>query len=198
MKKSLPLLAGALLAVTTLSVSAKDIMFKPGVYVGLDAGFAGTRKNEGRPGYRTYIEQTTVGFARGMLGYQFSPNLALEAGYFSTGDARLNQTNGTRISSVTSDASGSDLLAVFKSTEYLPGVFVKSGLSYAKASLSQFSDEGSRRTVNSGVGYVLGLGYEYDFSQHWSGNVGYTFYGRTAGLSGNSIGVIAAGVKYRF
>jgi opacity protein-like surface antigen len=199
MNKSLLLMAGALLAATSLSVSATS---STGVYVGIDGGRANLGDNESTSGYQVTSDVSKVGFIRGMVGYRFSENLALEAGYFGSGNARLEQNNGVRSESISANVRGADFAAIYKFTEGLPGLFFKGGLSYAKVSMSERSGgAGSSYQADAfqtGMGYLVGLGYEVDFFSNWSANIAYTRYQRLAGLENAKMGVISAGLKYRF
>jgi opacity protein-like surface antigen len=202
MKKSLFLMAGALLAATSLSVSAQAVKSDSGFYLGVEGGLANTGKNQSTPGYRVISDVSKVGFMRGVAGYRFSGNMALEAGYFGTRDAKLEQSNGTRSDHVHANVRGSDLAAIYKFSDGLPGLFLKGGLSYATLSISETTTTAGssiqRKGSSTGMGYLLGVGYELDLSRNLSANVGYTRYQRVAGLENSKLGVISAGAKYRF
>ncbi|WDZ97667.1 porin family protein [Herbaspirillum sp. WKF16] len=201
MKKQALMIAGAALAMAfSAFASAQGSKFNPGPYVGVEGGYvqATVPKHEG---YRITSESKNAGFVRGMLGYQFTPNWALELGYFGTGDVKRSDTNGAHSYDEKYKASGADLAVLYKLTEMLPGIYVKAGLTYAKVTedivesrAGGFKYHGS----GTGTGYLFGLGYEYDFTPAWSANANYTRYQRVANVPGVNLNQLGVGVKYRF
>lgn len=198
------MIAGAVLAMAvSVSASAQAVKSNPNVYVGLEGGFANSSSLDSASGYRTTSETKNAGFVRGALGYQFTPNWALEIGYFGTGDFKREQTAGVDRFADKYKASGADLVGIYKFTRGAPGLYLKAGLSYAEVTLDRTRTTGGVGTgagsvSMSGMGYLLGLGYEYDFNQNWSANAGYTRYQRVGSATDVNVNVLSAGVKYRF
>lgn len=204
MKKQVLMIAGAMLAMAaSVSASAQSVKVNPGVYVALEGGYAMTSSLDSLSSRRTTSEDKNVGLARGALGYQFSPNWALELGYFGTGDLKRSQTDGVNRYHEKYKASGADLVGIYKFTEGAPGLYLKAGVSYAEVSWDSVRTTagvktGSRSGSVSGIGYLLGLGYEYDFTQDWSANLGYARYQRVGSATDLNANVLSAGLKYRF
>lgn len=197
MKKHAFLIASVMLAATSFSVSAQAVKVNPGVYLGVDGGFASVPSLTSPAGARVTSETKSAGFMRGALGYHFTSDWALELGYFGTGDFKQSGMVGTGRYDAKYKASGADFTAIYKFKEGLPGLFLKAGVSYARVSGSgiRFSD-GSQSA--SGMGYLLGLGYEYDFSSNWGANLAYTRYQRVGSVENLNANVLTAGLKYRF
>ncbi|TQK13566.1 opacity protein-like surface antigen [Herbaspirillum sp. SJZ130] len=198
MKKYVSMTAGAMLAMAvSVSASAQAVKSNQGVYVGVDGGFANVPSLASPANHRVTSETKNAGFIRGALGYHLTPNWAWELGYFGTGDFKQSGTNGSSNYNAKYKASGADFTAIYKLTAGVPGLFLKAGVSYAEVSGSgiQFSD-GSQSA--SGMGYLLGLGYEYDFTRNWSANLAYTRYQRVGSVDNLNANVLGAGLKYRF
>lgn len=199
------MIAGAVLAMAvSVSASAQAVKSNPNVYVGLEGGFAANASSvDSIEGYRTTSETKNVGFVRGAVGYHFTPNWALEIGYFGTGDFKREQTAGVDRFADKYKASGADLVGIYKFTGGVPGLYLKAGVSYAEVSGERVRTTAGIKTgaysgSMSGMGYLLGLGYEYDFNQNWSANAGYTRYQRVGSATDVNVNVLSAGVKYRF
>lgn len=219
MKKQALIASAVLAMVVSVSASAQDGKFNPGVYVGVDGGsfssnvFDDTKSDaQGRHNpYSITSESRNAGVLRAVFGYQFTPNFALETGYFTTGDIKVSIARPGNENDFKVNANGVDLAAVYKFTEYVPGLFMKAGVTYAKvtASNSGWRDHPDNRTEvsgsNTGLGYLFGVGYEYDFSPNWSANGSYTRLARIGGAINDdyrtvkfNANMITAGVKYRF
>ena len=202
MKTFALLIAGFALAGSASAQAAKP---NTGVYVGIEGGFANSTIPD-TSGFNTTSETNNAGVLRGALGYQFTPNLALEAGYFSSGDFKKSGRNGAATYDTKVSAKGADLAVIYKFTEGVPGLFLKGGVTYAKVSYSSEQRVGTvpvakQNGSQTGTGYLFGLGYEYDFSPNWSANVAYTRLqdlGGSSDAGSNSANVVTAGLKYRF
>ena len=198
------MIAGAMLAMAaSVSASAQSAKVNAGVYVGLEGGYANTSSLDSAAGYRTTSESKNAGIGRLALGYQFSPNWALELAYFGSGEFKRSQTDGVNRYHDKFKASGADLVGIYKFTEGVPGLYMKAGLTYAEVSIDRVRTTAGVKTGGasasvSGAGYLLGLGYEYDFTQNWSANLGYTRYQRVGSATDVNANVLSAGLKYRF
>ncbi|WP_169801844.1 outer membrane protein [Herbaspirillum chlorophenolicum] len=203
MKKHVLMTAGAMLAMAAVSASAQAVKSNQGVYVGLEGGYANATSLSSVRGERTTSETRNAGFVRAALGYQFTPNWALELGYFGTGDFKRNGTDGVNRYHDKYKASGADFAGVYKFTEGVPGLYLKAGLSYAEVSGDRVRTTagvktGSGSASTSGTGYLLGLGYEYDITKNWSASANYTRYQRVGSATDVNANVLSAGLKYRF
>ncbi len=175
-----------------------------GVYVGVEGAWV-TVNSITRPSNAVNVSETTdVGALRGLVGYQFNKNLALELGYFATDD--FKQSGGISGSATTYDlkinVKGTDLAVIYKFTEFLPGLYLKAGAVYSKVSGSVTARNGSVSASASdsvsGTGYLYGLGYDFNVAQNVGIRVGYTRYEKLGGESDNKGNMYSAGVKYKF
>lgn len=194
MKKFAFLIAGLLLAGSASAQMAKQ---QSGVYVGIDGGLANTAKDNSLS--RSTSQNNNTGFLRGAVGYQFTPNWALEAGYFSTGDFKIEGRSMGQTHSSTTSVKGFDLSGIYK---FDNGIFLKAGWHHSTRSASGSSRAGNtvvRRWTHSdsGSGYLLGLGYDFELSPNASVNVAYTRMQKVAASDG-SLNMISVGMKYRF
>jgi len=194
MKKSAFLIAGVLLAGSASAQMAKG---HTGVYMGLEGGIANSAKDKTLPA--SISQSQNSGMLRGALGYQFTPNWALEAGYFVTGDFKSQGRSGGMTHNNSSNVKGFDLTGIYK---FDNGIYLKGGWMHSTVSTSGNSRVGNtivRRVSGSasGTGYLLGLGYEFDLAPHASVNVGYTRL-QKLGNGDGGLNVVSAGLKYRF
>jgi opacity protein-like surface antigen len=170
-------------------------------YVGVDAAYATTSAGS-VSGYRKTSETTNVGLLRLLGGYQFNQNIALELGYFTSGDFKQAGTNGSISYNTKSSVKGVDLAGIYKFTEVVPGLFLKAGITSSKVDASATATSGSAFASASGsasgTGYLAGLGYDLNITGGLDARLGYTRYERLGGQSANKLNVFSAGLKYRF
>jgi len=201
--------ATAALAMSTLGF-AEESRPATGIYVGLEGGSVSYAVNDGNdgPSRDEYVESARAGAVRLSVGYQFTPNFSLESGYFHLGDFKREERNaGPYRWHLTANTHGFDLLAIYKLTEFIPGLYLKGGLMHSQVSLEAAEDGpyAYRRSTShsqSGIGYQLGIGYEYDLTSRFSINGAYTRLQRVGGSWEDGVSVnanlLSAGLKYRF
>lgn len=165
------------------------------------------------PGFSCTSNDTSTGW-RLFTGYQFNPNLALEAAYVDLGSFKTS-ASGT-VTGIPSSASGSDKASGFSldAVGTLPlsqefgligrvGIFAWSLDASASASGGGIFPPGSTVTVSdkpSGTSLDFGVGIKYDFN----GNIGVRAEWQRFQSIGNSdtgksdIDLISASLLYRF
>lgn len=186
----------AMLAAGSVSAQTAD----NGVYIGVDAAVASISGiATPRNGVKT-SETNEAAALRALVGYQFNKNLAVELGYFATDDFKQSGTDVAR--TVKYDykvnAKGVDLAAIYKFTEFLPGLYLKAGATRSKVSGELSQPSGTSSASVTGTGYLYGLGYEFSVTQNVGLRVGYTRYEKLGGESDNKLNFYSAGVKYKF
>lgn len=174
-------------------------------YVGLDGASQKLKFSDDVPGGPAtpgeFSNSKTT--ARLFGGYQFTPNWALELGYSST-NYSINVDDIDERSSGNIRLKGLDLGVTYKFTEFVPGLFVKAGISRFKARASGSGVDktnGSTFTVDgapSGTGPMFGIGYEANLAGKLDGHVGYTQYNKVTGDSDVKLRMYYVGLKYRF
>lgn len=203
MKKIKLLVSGTMLLVSSVA-SAQAVKADQGFYVGLEGGAATYDIDIER--HHDVRENNDAGMVRLGVGYQFNPNFSVEAGYFRIGDTTLEYRDRFSREFYSGDVKGFDLLATYKFTSGLPGVYVKGGLTLATLTETgsyeindgYTSSVSHERASQSGAGYLLGLGYEYDVTKSVSLNGGYTRYQSLGGNSKADVNLFSLGLKYRF
>ncbi|MCP1573458.1 opacity protein-like surface antigen [Herbaspirillum rubrisubalbicans] len=203
MKKMYFLAATTMLLVSSVA-SAQAVKSDRGFYVGLEGGAANYDIDVERS--RNTTEKNDAGMVRLGIGYQFNPNFSLEAGYFRIGETSVEYKDTFTRDGSKARINGFDLIASYKFTGGLPGLYVKGGLTQATVTedgYNEFRDLGrvsvtNSRETSSGTGYLLGVGYEYDLTKSFSINGGYTRYQSLAGHSNADVNFFSAGLKYRF
>ncbi|KAF1043766.1 MAG: hypothetical protein GAK35_02067 [Herbaspirillum frisingense] len=162
-----------------------------GVYVGVEGAYVSVNSIATPNGARKTSETTDVAALRAMIGYQFNKNLGLELGYFATDDFKQsgNVLGSTATYQTKIDVKGVDLAVVYKSTEFVPDLFLKAGATHSKVSGDITARNGaasaSASDSVSGTGYLVGLGYEFTVSQNLGARLGYTRYEKLGGESDN-------------
>lgn len=203
MSKIKLLVSGTMLLVAT-AASAQAVKAERGFYVGLEGGAATYDTDIERD--RDVRENNDAGLVRLGVGYQFNPNFSVEAGYFRIGDATLEYRDRFSRDFSSAGVKGFDLLATYKFTGGLPGMYLKGGLTLATLTENgtyeindgYTSSVSHTRSSESGAGYLLGLGYEYDVTKSVSLNGGYTRYQSLGGNSHADVNLFSLGLKYRF
>lgn len=171
-----------------------------GVYVGIEGALV-TIDSIVTPtnGVKT-SETNETGALRALVGYQINKNFAVELGYFATDDFKQDGTNVARTVryNMKADVKGVDLSAIYKFTEFLPGLYLKAGATRSKVSAELNQPAGSTSGSVTGTGYLLGLGYEFNLAQNVGVRVGYTRFEKLGGESDNKMNMYSAGLKYQF
>jgi len=179
------------------TAAAHTVQPNTGFYLGADMTF-----HNGSPGRMSDDHSVTSRNNNSLFlglkaGYQFTPGFALELGSAGMTQDIQGTTAGGRFEASRKTALLS-LSGIYKFTGYVPGVYLKAGLTTGHTEVTY---RNSNRTINAsgnGTGYLLGFGYEYDFSKHWSAHAGYDRYQRMGGLDDNDSNAINLGFKYRF
>ncbi|KAF1044505.1 MAG: hypothetical protein GAK35_01704 [Herbaspirillum frisingense] len=208
MKKMRLLVAGVLLAASSVSTWAQAVKSDSGVYIGIEGGMNTYHVSEkDAPSNRNYSDSRNAGALRALIGYRFNPNFSVEASYLSLGNFERELVRGARRWNLKANTDAFDVSAIYKFTQFVPGLFIRGGLMNSTVSV-QIVDEipGSYRSTRdysrSGNGYLLGLGYEFDLTSNWSANASFTRLQRLGGSWNDEATVNAslysAGVKYRF
>lgn len=197
MSKSLFLVVGMMLAGSALA-QANANAGRAGVYVGVEGGAASLKPESSRS--ISMSESSRTNYLRAAVGYQISRNLAMESGYFVTSTLKNSNRNssGDLVDSKAS-VSGFDLAAVYK---FDSGIYLKGGSTFASTSNESKTFRNnvatsSQSTSKSGLGYLFGVGYQFDLSRSFAGQVGYTRLQKLAGSSAN-INAFSVGAKYHF
>ncbi|MFJ3057683.1 porin family protein [Herbaspirillum sp. NPDC087042] len=208
MKKMRLLFAGVLLAASSVPTWAQAVKSDSGVYIGIEGGMSSYLVSEkDAPTTRNYSDSRNAGALRALIGYRFTPNFSVEASYLSLGNFERELVRGDRRWNLKASTDAFDVSAIYKFTQFVPGLYIKGGLMNSTVSV-QIVDEVPNRFRNtrnhsqSGNGYLLGLGYEFDLTSNWSANAGFTRLQRLGGSWDDEVTVNAnlysAGVKYRF
>lgn len=203
MKKSL-LLAATVLAVIATSSAQAQTASKAPFYAGIEGGIVSVKGTQTGPGETVTSENKTPLLGRLSAGYQITPNVSMELGYFFSGDYKQSVRNGANTSDYKASYKGADLTAVYKFTDGLPGLFLKAGATYAKVSGNLTTRTAGVVVTNkesgsaTGLGYLLGIGYEMNLTEQLAGNVSYTRYQRVGGADNNDMDAFTVGLKYRF
>lgn len=139
----------------------------------------------------SYKEGTWAG--KVAAGYNLTPSLALEAGYFLSGDIDL--TYSITGASTTESVSASGIDFALKYTDE-SGLFGKLGMhsSEVDANLSVTLNGvkyNLASATTSGNGLMFGVGYETE-----SGIWGYDYYQKIGGLSDNDVGFLTYTYKF--
>jgi hypothetical protein len=144
------------------------------------------------------------------LGYHVNEVLAIEGGYFASGDIKYNgagiDKNAIPYSSnATSDYQGVGAAAVWSPLAGKAGdssPFLKAGLHYAKAtSNSTVERAGSTFTSEDkrdGIGTFFGVGYNWKFSEFGFMRVSASRYLKIAGESDNKVTLVSLGFGAQF
>ncbi|HZG22316.1 MAG TPA: porin family protein [Herbaspirillum sp.] len=208
MKKMHLLAVGMLLTASSVSTWAQAVKSDRGVYIGFEGGIGSYHiGGEDASSSENYTDSRNASALRALIGYRFSPNFSVEAGYLSLGSYKRELIHGNHRWNLKADTDAFDLSIVYKFTQFVPGLYVKGGLMNSKVSIQTVGEgpgrnRSTRDSSRSGNGYLLGLGYEYDLTPNWSANAGFTRLQRIGGSWEDGVSVDAnlysAGLKYRF
>jgi hypothetical protein len=195
-KQIVMLLASSLMAGAVVAQTKDDSAF----YVGVDAGYAALAVSN----------YSKASLPRLFGGYQFSQNVALELGYFNPPDFKredgYEDSRGKSRGNTRLKIKGFDLAAIYKFTEFVPGLFLKAGITRGTADKSEegsgvrdsasftYSKYGSQ----SGIGYLAGLGYELNLTGGLDARLAYTRHERIAAVHDGKLNVFSLALKYRF
>lgn len=170
---------------------------------------------------------------RAFAGYKLNDNIAVELGYFmmkpeSTSASSVksdNQVTTKNKSDAKARRSGVDLVGLYKSTETLPGLYVKAGIAYDRLNdkktttttvrgipardrtiYGHILNNGNKTThvsasrlLKDNMDAVIGIGYETNLSQHLMINVDYTRYQPVKKNEVKTpINFFSIGTKYQF
>jgi hypothetical protein len=154
------------------------------VYFGLDGGFAQADLKAEQTAQRlatlsgstvTYSYDKSTGYLRGYVGFPVVENIFIEGGYFNTGSLDATYTISGSSATESYDASGFDLMAVYRGGDLKKGGFYgRGGLHFSELSGAATVTIGGT-TYNiasmsaSGTGGVLGLGYELEKNAEGAG-----------------------------
>ncbi|AYR25303.1 hypothetical protein RB25_12990 [Herbaspirillum rubrisubalbicans] len=199
MKKNIAVAAMATMMAAG-SVAAQTV--DSGVYLGLEGGIT-TIDGISPPigGFKT-SETNEAATLRALVGYQFNKNFAVELAYFATDDFKQDGSNRTGSVRYNAKASvkGGDLSVIYKFTEFVPGLYLKAGVTHSSVDykINIVNSSLSASSSESGTGYLYGLGYDFSVSQNVGIRVGYTRLEKLGGESDNKANLYSVGVKYKF
>jgi opacity protein-like surface antigen len=161
----------------------------------------------------TKLDKNDTGFGV-TVGYQFMPNLALEAYYLDLGKAKGTATgtalNGTVTVplTITGDfKSKGPAVAVVGILPFAEGwaVDLRAGLYYGKTEVALSASSGG---VSSGdslskekSSFMGGIGASYSFTDNWSVRLDYLYFDKVGDKNTTgeaNVGLAALGVRYRF
>jgi opacity protein-like surface antigen len=152
----------------------------------------------------TYDRAAVVG--RAFAGYQFNENIALEAGYFSTGDLSNKYTSASGAATEDYRGRGGDLSFLLRPsvTSGMNNAFLRLGGHYSEVdgdasvrfSTTTYSLTGSGNANQTGTGFLVGAGYDLPIDKNIAGRFGYSFYNQLGGLSGADAHVLTVGLKF--
>ena len=152
----------------------------------------------------TYDRAAFVG--RAFAGYQFNESIALEAGYFSTGDLSNRYTSASGSATEDYRGRGGDLSFLLRPavTSGMNNAFLRFGGHYSEVdgdasvrfSTTTYSLTGSGNANQTGTGFLVGAGYDLPIDKNVAGRIGYTFYNQLGGLSGADAHVLTVGIKF--
>lgn len=182
-------------AAITLPVSAAHAAEAGTVYLGVDGAYAsGVKRDPYTKSFRVTSETSTIGALRLLAGYQLTPNIGLEIGYARRTDYRQSAVNGPFSYDATARTINRDISLVYQFTEWLPGLFLTTGIVFSNTDLnaeSRFMGRSSSlNTSFSSRSSQLGIGYEATLSGNLKARIGVGRYGD------DKIGFL--GLKYYF
>ncbi|MDI9408366.1 MAG: hypothetical protein QM523_03885 [Candidatus Pacebacteria bacterium] len=196
----------ALLLGTISYVNAEETEFNPGLYLGIDLGYA-TVKDQTQEtadlmvktlgGRATVTQDAGLGLARILAGFKIIENLDLEIGYFKSSEQHMNAegtawNGGNYTIKATSVSSGFDyslLLRPSLSTG-INCLFIRAGghssQEEGKVITKVYNIDVASETVTvKGSGFLYGLGYDEYFGEHFALRGEFTRYEKIAGVSDN-------------
>lgn len=146
----------------------------------------------------TYTYDKATGMARIYYGTNVAKNIDVEIGYFATGDLKASYSNSLGTASEKYNAYGVDLSAVYRPES--SGLFFKAGLHQSKiegnARVTIGSYSASAAGNESGMGVLLGIGYDAKLSNDLYWHTAFTHLNKVAGeINAN---VISLGISKKF
>lgn len=217
---ALGLSAGALAnghgAEAAMPIAVSNSDFNPGIYMGLQAGYAlsGWNHFEGSAASSTPKVSRTDSFAgRVFAGYDFTKNFAAEAGYLALGTkAKLKNASGAQVAKIRTQAI--DLTGKIKvALDDSFGVYAKAGLGYLMSHGLRTTDASGATVMfeknNFGnLNAVYGLGMSYNVNSNVVADLSWTQYVGSATMKQNtssqytgyqpSVNFFGLGVAYKF
>ena len=182
--------AGGAQAQSSTASGSKYGMYAPGsAYIGLNAGLANYRLNNGVGGFAADQRKNAYSIYGGSY---FSNNFGFEIGY--TDFDRINRAGGS------TNAEGFNVSLVGK----LPlnesfNLLGRVGTTYGRTDVSSSPASGIASGKQTGWGASYGLGAEYAFSNNVSVVLQYDEYRlKFVGTGNNNINVTSLGLRYRF
>lgn len=148
-----------------------------------------------------YDQSTYAG--RVFLALSAARDVDVEVGYFMTGSLDTTYTNSAGSAQEGYTASGFDVSFVLK-PQNLNGLFLKAGVHSSevegKASVTIGGTTYAISATESGTGWLLGGGYEWQFgaTEDLLARAAYTFYNRLGGMSDGDAGFFSLGLTKRF
>ena len=203
MNRTMALIAGCLLSVTSLGANAQS----PAVALQMDSGFyvgAGLGRSEARD-FCTIVAGACD--AKDMswnvyAGYQFNRHFALEGGFTNFGQATSSGFSGGVPSKISTDTTAFELVAV----GLLP--FTDRFSLFGKAGFFRYDSDGTisggvvAGASDTGTEFTFGLGAEYGFARNLAARLEWQRYlGVGSGLLGlpkADISVLRLGARYKF
>ena len=190
----------------TLTVKAEEIYFGADLGIGLlDVGATkNAKKISDLSGSTVSTDYDTgAGVARFYTGYKLNQVTILELGYFNTGDVKAKYTLSGNTADERYESSGFDtsILYSFDASEILDqktniDIFFKAGLHFSTLDGNENIIIGgtsyAAKATDSGIGYLIGGGYDYDDKNR----IGLSVYGALGGQSKNNLTFIYYGYKF--
>lgn len=168
--------------ISTAAVGIHAEGFKPGIYAGVEAGYAPVKNNAQafanslvatNGGSAATTQNSNVGIGRLFAGYKITENLDAELGYFSAGDVNYTfsgvSSGNTAYSGVAKvETSGWDysLLVRPSLSSGWNNAFIVLGGHRSKENVTVTGTNITGGKINtSGTGYLYGLGYDASVGQ---------------------------------
>lgn len=137
-------------------------------------------------------------------GHRIDPLIRLEAGYFRTANLtanyRIYSNNSSAYATESYSASGVDAAVLLHPEN--SGLFARVGVHASQLNASaSYTDIAYRASIGlqrSGVGALVGLGYEYDRDTQNAIRYGWTRYMGVGGVSGADVDFISAAWMMKF
>jgi hypothetical protein len=205
----------ALVAVGVSTISFAQSGFKPGFYLGADAGYTVVDNNAQtfanglvatNGGSSSVTQNRDVGVGRLYAGYKITENFDVEVGYFASGDISYRFSG---VSSGNTAYSGTADVAA-KGVDY--SILMRPNLSTGwNAAFLQVGGHSSKQTVDvygtnirggklsaSGTGYLVGAGYDLNVAKDIDIRLKATHLTKIGGSSGDNATIYSVGVIGRF
>lgn len=186
-----------------------------GFYVGIDAGMQNTSIRDQTRLKNDIDWQVAARFnstlQRYSVGYRFDPNISMELGYIPEFGTRHMSNTGWKKYRAGENLEGVDLGVVYRFNREMPGLIVKTGVSYMKShawisyDVMEAGRDGKQRSTNyvetikgSGLGFLAGIGYELKLTEDLGVNAMYTRYQGISGHNYSAMDVLSLGARYYF